>query len=171
MIIKDRLLGWQKKERHSKFQYVKMPLESRIAMETQDRLGWKPFIYGRTAEQWQLAQEKWLRRQHTRWRASSRVWAGNLVRALFHLIRSMWEHRNSILHGPNHKWRREKRECLDKTIQQHFTTYDPECWLTNDRRFFNKRLKTVLNYSDEEKQQWILSVEKARQRFLDIGFN
>ena len=136
MIIKDRLLAWQNNLRLDKFPYVAMPLETRIAMETQDRLGWKPFVYGRTAEQWQLAQEKWILRQHTRWKQSSRVWAGNLVLQLFHLIRSMWEHRNSILHDPNHRWLLNKREDWDTIVRKYFNTYNPDHWLSRDRRFF-----------------------------------
>ena len=129
LIIKNRLLAWQNNTRLDKFTYVGMPLETRVAMETQDRLGWKPFIYGRTAEQWQLAQEKWILRQHTRWKQSSRAWAKDLVLYLFQLIRSMWEHRNSILHNPNHKWLVNKRENWDTIVQQYFNTYDPDHWL------------------------------------------
>ena len=169
LIIKDRLIAWQNIDKLDKFPYVEMPLETRIAMETQDRLGWRPFVFGRTAEQWQLAQEEWILRQHTRWKASSRAWAGNLVLLLFRLIRSMWEHRNSILHNPNHKWLVDKRENWNTIIQQYFNTYDPDHWIPGDRRFFRRKLSTVLEYPDEVKRQWIESVNKARLRFLNEG--
>ena len=165
-IIENRLIGWQNNNAYEKFPYVSMSLETRVAMEAQDRLGWKSFVYGRAAGQWQLAQDLWICRQHTRWKKSSRAWAGNLVLYLFHLVRSMWEHRNSILHDPNHIWQAQKRENWDTIIRQYFYTYDPDHWLSDDRRFFNRRLSTVLNYPDEVKQQWISSVRKARSRFF-----
>ena len=148
-------MGWQKNDTYDKLPYISMSLETRIAMESQDRLGWRPFVYGRTVEQWQLAQEEWIRRQHTRRKKSSRAWAGNLVLYLFHLVRSMWDHRNSNLHDPNHIWQVQKRENWDTIIRQYFYTYDPDHWLSSDRRFFNRRLSTVLNYPDEVKQEWI----------------
>ena len=166
LIIKNRLIGWQHNKAYDKFPFISMSLETRVAMEAQDRLGWKPFIYGRTSNLWQLAQDKWICRQHTTWKKSSHVWAGNLILHLFHLIRTMWEHRNSILHDPNHIWQAQKRENWDTIIRQYFYTYDPDHWLRNDRRFFSRHLSTVLNYPDEVKQQWIDSVRKARSRFF-----
>ena len=136
LIIKDRLLNWPHQTRFSKFDFTAMPLETRIAMDTQDRLGWTSFIFGRTAHQWQLAQDDWIKRQHTKWKRSSQVWARQLVLNLFHMIRSMWETRNSILHGPNHLWRVEKREKWNQEITQLFDLYDPNHWLQNDKKNF-----------------------------------
>ena len=47
IVIKDRLMSWLKIHRE-KFKYDALPTETRISMESQDRLGWNPFIYTRS---------------------------------------------------------------------------------------------------------------------------
>ena len=59
IVIKDRLMSWPKVPKE-KLKYDALPKETRIALESQDKLGWKPFIYGRLSITWEDAQEKWL---------------------------------------------------------------------------------------------------------------
>ena len=51
-IIENRLLEWPKKT-YYKFKYDNMPPLTRQAMEAQDLIGWRPFIYGRISILWQ----------------------------------------------------------------------------------------------------------------------
>ena len=59
IVIKDRLMSWPKVPKE-KFKYDALLTVTRIALESQDKLGWKPFIYGRVATTWEDAQENGL---------------------------------------------------------------------------------------------------------------
>jgi len=64
-IIMNRLLNWPWKN-YNKFTYEDIPDEIRIEMESQDMIGWRPFIYGGSALTWQRSQNKWLIRVSTK---------------------------------------------------------------------------------------------------------
>lgn len=55
-VIEERLMN-QPKISRGKFKYDALPKITRIALESQDKLGWKPFIYGRVGTTWEDAQE------------------------------------------------------------------------------------------------------------------
>ena len=101
-------MSWPKVPKE-KFKYDALPKETRIALKFQDKLGWKPFIYGRVATTWEDAQEKWLVRLATRYKRSSQVWSNTLVQQLLKMQWSMWESRNNILHDKDHTWQKSKR--------------------------------------------------------------
>ena len=133
-------------------------------MESQDLIGWSPFIYGRVEVTWQRAQERWLIRVSTKWKKSSRVWAPSLASGLFALKRNMWDHRKLFLHSLEQKWIRIKREACDGQVKDYFTTYMEKYWNLEDKKLFRQCLRDFLALLDEAKQQWIESVCMSDER-------
>jgi len=162
-IFKNRLISWPRSTFH-KFKRERMPRATRIAMEAQDILGWKSFIYGRMSEEWEVAQQAWLDMAPSKWRGNGKGWSAKVVGLLFNLVYSMWENRNNILHGPDHRWKLNKRRMWDSSIRLFFDKTEETDWKPEDRRLFSKGVRTVLGYSDEAKQQWLESIRQANRR-------
>ena len=165
-IIENRLLSWPKRN-HYKFSYDSIPPTTRQAMEAQDLIGWRPFIYGRISVLWQDAQKEWLVHDSTKWKLSYTSWSAGLVKGLFHLIRGMWDHRNLILHDKNHKWTKDDRRGWNKQVRYFYRLFKTKPWSNKDKRFFAKDKKIVLAYEDAQKQQWLRSVHQAFNRRPD----
>ena len=163
IVIKDRLMSWPKVPKE-KFKYDTLPKETRIALDSQDKLGWKPFIYGRVATTWEDAQEKWLIRLSTRYKRSSQVWSTTLVQQLLQTQWNMWENRNEILHNKDHIWQKRKRALWDEEIYTIFNSNIRESFLQEDMKFFKWGRNKVIELDDNPKQQWLKSIEKARTR-------
>ena len=47
-VMEERLMNWSKVPKE-KFKYDALPIPTRIVLESQDKLGWKLFIYGRNS--------------------------------------------------------------------------------------------------------------------------
>ena len=163
IVIKDRLMSWPKVPKE-KFKYDTLPKETRIALESKDKLGWKPFIYGRVATTWEDAQEKWLIRLSTRYKRSSQVWSTTLVQQLLQTQWNMWENRNEILHNKDHIWQKRKRAQWDEEIYTIFNSNIRDSFLQEDMKFFKWGRNKVIELDDNPKQQWLKSIEKARTR-------
>ena len=156
-------MSWPKVPKE-KFKYDTLPKETRIALDSQDKLGWKPFIYGRVATTWEDAQEKWLIRLSTRYKRSSQVWSTTLVQQLLQTQWNMWENRNEILHNKDHIWQKRKRAQWDEEIYTIFNSNIRESFLQEDMKFFKWGRNKVIELDDNPKQQWLKSIEQARVR-------
>ena len=162
-IIENRLLSWPTTNFH-KFKYDPMPSSTRQAMEAQDLLGWRAFIYGRISILWQDAQKEWLVHDSTKWKIPYTSWSVRVVKGLFHLIRGMWDHRNQILHDKEHTWNKRRRKEWNREIREFYRLFQTETWNNKDKRFFAKNKKVILSYEDAQKQQWLTSVQQAYNR-------
>ena len=100
-IIEDRLRTWPRQPKEH-FIYDPLPKKTRLAMISQDILGWRPFVYGRLATTWEDAQEEWLIRTATRFKRSSQRWSATVVEYLLKIHLNMWENRNKILYDNDH---------------------------------------------------------------------
>jgi hypothetical protein len=136
------------------------------AVVQQDAIGWVQFVRGRLAKQWEDAQEKWIISQSTKWKRSSTRWMEKLIRAVWELSQEMWEHRNGVRHHPSHPWNIKKLRDLDKSIQQEFNLFqDGSEFLPKDRRLFRSTAPHMIKeHSEEQKEQWLQSVDMARLR-------
>ena len=162
-IIGQRLLNWPKPPKEF-FKHDAVPEITRVALNAQDKLGWRSFVYGRIATTWEDAQEKWLVRTATRFKRSSRRWSTILVHNLMQLQWIMWENRNSVLHDPDHLWKQRKREAWNEEITSYFNFFKDEEFLPKDSRYFMQGEATVLGYPDDLKIQWLESVRQAEVR-------
>ena len=162
-VIEQRLLTWPKPPREL-FTYDPLPKETRIAMISQDNLGWRAFIFGRTATTWEDAQEKWIIRTATRFKRSSHKWAATLVEQIFRIQWKMWESRNTVLHDPEHLWKKREREKWNAEINVAFTSFNAGNFLPSANIYFTNNQKTVLQYPDELKVQWLASIKNEIRR-------
>ena len=65
---------------------------------SQTSIGWFPFLNGFISKHWITAQQDYFDRKYNG-RSASR-WASQLIRQLWNIAFSIWDHRNSILHKP-----------------------------------------------------------------------
>ena len=156
-------MSWPKVPKE-KLKYDALRKETRIALESEDRLVWKPFIYGRVTTTWEDAQEKWLIRLSTRYKRSSQVWSTTLVQQLLQTQWNMWENRNEILHNKDHIWQKRKRALWDEEISTIFNSNIRESFLQENMNFFKWGRNKVLELDDNPKQQWLKSIKQARIR-------
>ena len=164
-VIEQRLISWPRRPKES-FKHDPLPRATRVALLSQDALGWRPFVYGRIATTWEDAQEKWLIRQGTRYKQSSRNWAATLVEYIFRIQWKMWENRNKQLHDPEHPWKQQVRAERNEEIKQLFEERNNQEFSRYDHRFFRHGINTVLGYPDNLKNQWIASVQHEKERKL-----
>ena len=81
MVVEDSLMNWKKIPKE-KYRYNALPRETRIALDSQDKLRWTPFINGRIATTWEDAQGNWIIRISTRYKRPSHVWSATFIEYL-----------------------------------------------------------------------------------------
>ena len=64
--------------------------------------------------------------------------AASLVSGLFTLKRIIWDHRNFVLHFPEHKWLRIKRKACDEQVKGYLRTYMAKYWKLEDEKYLGK---------------------------------
>jgi hypothetical protein len=76
----------------------------------------------------------------------------------------MWEHRNGVLHHPDHPWKIKIAEDLDCSLMEAVESFRKTHYLPGDRRLFDVTSERLLQYSSTQKKQWLESVHMARMR-------
>ena len=137
----------------------------RTAVRDQDRIGWQQFLRGRLSKRWVDAQELWIIACSTKWKRSSSRWATKAVEATLEITWELWQHRNRVLHHPNHPWKQEKIKDINETIIREVSMYQECAYLEIDRHLFQHDAQHMVdNYSTAQKEQWVQSVCMARLR-------
>ena len=135
------------------------------AIQDQHDIGWQHFLWGRISIHWKDAQAAWLARIATKWKRSSTQWAIHMTRAVLEMNWSMWEHRNDILHDPDHPWKVHARKQRHHLIRDMFLHYDEDLFLPKDRWLFQHSNPSVIIQKDDAKQKmWVASVKAAYTR-------
>jgi hypothetical protein len=120
---------------------------------------------GRLSMLWEDAQEKWIIANATKYKRSSARWMTNTVKTVLEMTWEMWDHRNTVLHHPDHPRKRQRIQSLNDTIQEEFDNWRPAAFLVIDHRLFRSTAKHMIDeFSQEKKEQWIESVDMARLR-------
>jgi hypothetical protein len=76
----------------------------------------------------------------------------------------MWEHRNGILHHPDHPWKIKIAEDLNSRLIEAVESFQKTRYLPCDRRLFDVTSERLLQYSTTQKEQWLESIYMARMR-------
>ena len=155
--IADGLTAWR----------INRPLPSRSyslphlteAVQTQNRIGWRAFLHGFTAQEWELAQKNYL--QFKKSSITSRRWISALIKKLWETIWSIWRYRNSLVHDQTNHPIKKITMLLNITMLKELQ-YGLAGLPRNFSYLFQKQMRSVLATSINQKKQWILTVWAAR---------
>jgi hypothetical protein len=161
-IILRRLVHWRKHQhRHIPDVSSSDVLGVHAAVRDQDVIGWYNVLLGRLSKRWADAQQRYLETLNKR--NTGRRWTIAILAKIWDISWDMWEQRNGIAHGTLHPRRLAQLQVLKEQVTSIFEEGSNDL-LPRDRRLFDKGIDTLLEGSDSEMQQWMISVLMARQR-------
>ncbi len=102
---------------------VSLPL-----LQAQNEIGWDQFLLGRLSPAWEQAQAEWL--EHTRQDKSSKQWAIQFVRRIWHIAWAIWDYRNTVHHQPSAQFDTPALTSLREQVQQTWQVLSPESKLS-----------------------------------------
>ena len=130
------------------------------AIREQDEIGWWGFLLGRVSASFSSAQADHFRLSRSRKKASA--WTPKLLRQIWELTFSMWEHRNNALHGTvlTHAKVAQLKQLRQKVHDEFAIGKDtllvPDQWqLEDSNRDF------ALSLSILKTQQWLTFVANS----------
>ena len=79
----------------------------------------------------------------------------------------MWEHRNDVLHQPDHPWKIGERSERVELIQDIYSALATR-HLNDHRWILQKSLPQVLQMDDQTQQQWLDSARMIYQELPEV---
>ena len=129
------------------------------AIETQHRLGWKSFLHGYTAKQWEHAQANYLAYKNSR--VTGKRWIAALIKKMWEVIWAIWRYRNEIVHDQTNTPIRKITTLLNIAMLKELQ-YGLQGLPSKYAYLFKKKISEVLKTSINQKKQWVLTVWVAR---------
>ncbi len=133
----------------------------RDAALVQDRIGWTNFMLGRMASEWASAQQAYL--DHLGKRKTGKRWLIAITAKLLKTSWDMWDHRNSILHHKDHPWKQVENNEANSQIDAEYDQGPLN--LDEGSQWLRRTSQEVKALPIQAKQQWLRSVELARQPY------
>ena len=130
----------------------------RLAITAQNQIGWDHFMMGRISKLWSTLQSQHY--QAIKSRRTGERWATNLLKQIWNIHWSMWNHRNEVLHSTgNHPVLGSRR--FDKEISRELKK---GCALlhSTERYLFAVTMDDVKEWTAIRKQKWLRTVSAAR---------
>ena len=76
----------------------------------------------------------------------------------------MWAHRNGAKHSPEHPDHQNLLQTLQEQIHKEYDM-GLDSLLTHDKHWLQKPIEIILAYDTVTQQQWLKSLEYARERY------
>ena len=133
----------------------------REAFNTQSQIGWKWILYGWLAKDWRKAQDRWLDRISTKWKPSSLKWSTQVAKWFIEFHHSLWEHRNTIYHDPQHPWRLQAKQEKINTMKQRYVQLASLTLPPSDRWLLSKSISDLEVMDIDSIIQWNSSAEQV----------
>ena len=140
------LRAWRDNESPPRTNY-NLPLLS-TAVEKQNELGWKAFVHGFVAQEWEQSQALYL--QFLGQKISGRRWIAALIRKLWETIWAMWRFRNSLVHDQTNTPLKKVNAMLNVTMMKELQ-YGLNGLLLKYGYLFRKKLTEVIKTSINKK--------------------
>ena len=164
--IRNGLSAWRNNHPQEQKTYSLPHLNT--ALEVQSKIGWKGFMHGFLAIEWEYAQLNYL--QFRNRRTSGKRWIAALIKKLWQTIWSVWRYRNTLVHEQTNQPLHKINALLNITVMrelQHGLGGLPP----NYSYLFKKNLFDVLKTSINKKKQWVLTVWAARDSLTPTHFS
>jgi hypothetical protein len=128
--------------------------------EQNNRLGWDNFLLGRWSPKWQLAQHKFF--IQTKSKRTSKRLATSIIHKLLLTVWDQWQFRNKVAHSDEGPLAISLHRSLNTCILEEFQK-DNKQILAEDKYLFRAYSYVLLQaLPGEDKQQWLESVDSAR---------
>ena len=118
------------------------------AINIQNRIGWKGFLYGFTAIHWEKAQQTYL--EYKSRRTSGKRWITALIKMLWETIGALWRYRNGLIHEETNTPLKKVNALLNITILKELQ-YGQSNLPRNYAYLFKKQSTEVLKTSINKK--------------------
>ena len=128
----------------------------------QQLIGWYLFLHGQISTRWQETQAAYLR--STQSKKSPRRWTVQFIKHLLNISWDMWTHRNGYKHSPDGPDHQQLLESIREQIQDEYE-YGSDDLLPRDKHWLRQPIETILAYDPATQQQWLKSLEYARERY------
>jgi hypothetical protein len=127
-------------------------------------IGWYHFALGRISIKWDAAVRYYRKQQDNPYMTN--VWATQAILLIWQYTRSLWIHRNSIVHGKDNKEAASRiLQNLHKEVEKLFESFNknPAMLLPHQHHLFTSRtLKQRLRMPYDNIACWLCSVETAK---------
>ena len=157
-VIISRLNAWRKNQ-------PLLPLQVspavQAALDKQDQVGWWNFLMGRVITNFAEIQTQHF--QALGWRRTGRTWLSALIRQLWDISFTMWEHRNQVLHGDMTPRKLQLLRHLQQQAQEQFDE-GTNGLLPEDHHWLQDR-EAVLALDLMNLQLWHKSITLAREAY------
>jgi len=155
--ILRRLYQWRYRQTFSTFDDE----EVNTAIAHQDSIGWKNFLEGLPAKQWQQLQQ----RHYTTIGShrTGRKWIRKLLRHLHTLAFDQWKHRNEVKHRTLRPRHAKMIADLEEEIIDLYIA-GTEDLAVEDHHHFNVPLTEILGRNLSSKKAWLHNVHSAKRR-------
>jgi hypothetical protein len=134
-------------------------------MEQHHSIGWYQFALGRISSKWEVAV-RYYNKQHAD-PTTANVWAPQAILILWKYTKSLWLHRNKIVHGRNGEETAARLlRDLHEEVRQLYDTFqaNPAFLLPRHHYLFtNRSLDQRLRMPYDNITCWLRSVEEAQQ--------
>jgi hypothetical protein len=128
----------------------------------QAELGWKHFFKGRLHHQWRKEMTKHY--INIGERKTGQRWISSLIKKLWEIAWDLWEHRNGVLHDKINGYANQSLTEKIKELWRH-----PLLKATPSiKHMLKEGEELILGKSQQQKQQWVIRVEAAIQRYATM---
>ena len=132
----------------------------------QAEIGWKNFLFGFVALEWQQSQQEYYLSISSR--RTGKRWVSALIRKLWDIAWDIWDHRNSQIHKPGKLDEYEDTELLDADIRTEFALGPPpNCTFRYRPHYRYNNVDEVLDLSNIQRFLWLKKSKLIRLRLLE----
>jgi hypothetical protein len=157
-LILSRLNDWRNNRPFTQHQCTPA---LQAALDKQDQIGWWNFLLGRVAIDFATLQTQHYQEQGRR--RTGRTWLSALIKQLWDVSFTMWEHRNHILHGDMTPRKLQQFRILQTQAQEQFHI-GTGTLLPEDHHWLQDK-ESVLALDLPSLQLWYKSITLARESF------
>jgi hypothetical protein len=125
----------------------------------QAELGWKHFFEGRLHHQWR--QEMTKHYSNIGERKTGKRWISSLIKKLWEIAWDLWEHRNGVMHDKINGYANQSLTEKIKELWRHLLLKATP----SIKHMLKEGEESILGKSLQQKQQWVVRVEVAIQRY------
>ena len=132
------------------------------AFAEQSSIGWYNFLLGRVSHRFTLHQHHRLRALNRR--TTGQAWIAQLIQQVWDISWGMWEHRNNILHSPEHPDHLATREQVWASISSHMELGDSHL-LEQHKYLLQTPLDRMQQWTLDQQQRWLTLLVHAKDNY------
>lgn len=134
----------------------------RKALDNQTSIGWYNLFLGRATKLFAPIQTQYYKQLGRR--STGEMWTSKLIVRLWDVLWAHWEHRNAILHSPQHPWKlAEKQSLWERISELRELGYD--ALLSQHQYLLRYSEQRMRSWTMDQQKQWLDCIQSAREAF------